>query len=72
MPSGRVFSVSVRRQLQINQFYMPKRINAETSTSTQNGGTACVTARRSGDPTVTTISSSGRLWVELPDSPGVL
>ena len=38
MPSDRVFSVSVRRQLQINQFYMPKRMNAETSTSAQNGG----------------------------------
>lgn len=50
MPSGRVFSVSVRRQLQINQFYMPKRINAETSTSAQNGGAARVTVWPSGDP----------------------
>jgi hypothetical protein len=35
MPSGRVFSVSVRRQLQINQFYIPKQMNAETSTSAE-------------------------------------
>jgi len=36
MPSGRVFSVSV--QVQVNQFYMPEQMNAETSTSAQNGG----------------------------------